>query len=96
MSLLSIVQVVAVEPSLESVRRLQKAAQLSGTTKYITLVNNGISNERTVVKLDVSIKGKYYISLFLFTSWLTGYEVVRLRVVGKNCFREILLKCCLK
>ena len=50
------IQVVAVEPSLGSVRRLQKAAQLSGTTKYITLVNNGISNERTVVKLDVSVK----------------------------------------
>ena len=43
------------EPNLESVHRIQKAAQLSDSTEFITLVNNGISDERSSAKIHVRI-----------------------------------------
>ena len=51
-------KVVAVEPNLETVHHIQKSAQLSGTTDKITVVNNGISNERTMATIHVSIRAR--------------------------------------
>ena len=59
-------QVVAVEPNIESVHRIQKAAQLSDTTKCITLVNNGISDERISAKIHVCIVITYLLVAFCF------------------------------
>ena len=61
-------QVVAVEPNIESVHRIQKAAQLSSSTEFITLVNNGISDERSSAKIHVRIS-----SLTLTKYWPKDY-----------------------
>ena len=46
-------QVVAVEPVASNVWRLHKAAVLAGTTNRITVIQNGLSDRREVVPLDI-------------------------------------------
>ena len=49
-------QVVAVEPVASNVWRLHKAAVLAGTTNRITVIQNGLSDRREVVPLDIISK----------------------------------------
>ena len=47
-------QVIAVEPYIENIYRLQKAAQVAGVTEKITLLQNAVSNNHAVIQLKMN------------------------------------------